>query len=128
MSRGYYVYVMCSKSGVPYIGSTNDLGCRVFGHRQGLAEGFTRKYRVTGLVYVEEFGRAADMVARERQFKGGTRRRKLALIHTQNLEMVDYARRTARDPSLRPRGSFAFGSGWPRRPPPFRMTGGSKER
>ena len=68
---------------------------------QAGVEGFTRKYRVTRLVYVEEFDRAADMVARERQFKGWTRRRKLALIHTQNPEMVDYARRTARDPSLR---------------------------
>jgi len=113
MSRGYYVYVMCSKSGVLYIGSTNDLERRSFEHKHGLVEGFTRKYRVTRLVYVEEFNRAADMIARERQFKGWTRRRKLALIHPQNPEMVDYARRTARDPSLRQ--------------PPFRMTGGSKE-
>jgi len=116
---------MCSKSGVLYIGSTNDLERRVFEHKQGLVEDFTRKYRMTPLAYVEEFDRAADMVARERQLKGWTRRRKLALIHIRNPEMVDYARRTARDPSLRPRGSFAFGSGWPQRPPPFRMTKGS---
>ena len=74
------------------------------------------------------YDRAADMVVRERQFKGWTRRRKLALIHTQNPEMADYARRTARNPSLRPRGSFAFDSGWPRRPPSFRMTEGVKGR
>jgi len=114
MSRSYYVYIMCGKSGVLYIGSTDDLERRVFEHRQGLVEGFTSKYRVTRLVYVEEFDRAADMVARERQLKGWTRRRKLALIHIRNPEMVDYARRTARDPSLRQ--------------PPFRMTGRSKER
>ncbi len=101
MSRNYYVYIMSSKSGVLYIGSTNDLERRVFEHKQGLVEGFTKKYKVTRLDYVEEFDRAADMVARERQLKGWTRSRKLALIHTQNPEMADYARRTARDPSLR---------------------------
>ena len=37
-----------------YIGSTNDLDRRVFEHKQGLIEGFTKKYRVTRLVYVEE--------------------------------------------------------------------------
>ena len=126
MSRTSYVYILRGKSGVLYIGSTNDLERRVFEHKQGLIEGFTRKYRVTRLVYVEEFDRAADMIARERRFKGWTGSRKPILIHTQNPEMVDYARRTARDPSLRPRGSFAFGSGWPRRPPSFRMTGGVK--
>ena len=109
MSRGYYVYIMCSEpalsevegSGVLYIGSTNDLERRVFEHKQGLVEGLTKKYRVTRLVYVEEFDRATDVVARERQLKGWTRSRKLALIHSQNPAMVDYARRTARDPSLR---------------------------
>ena len=97
----YYVYIMSSKSGVLYIGATNDLDRRVFEHKQGLIEGFTKKYRVTRLVYVERFDGPAEMVARERQLKGWTRRRKLALIHGQNPEMVDYARRTARDPSLR---------------------------
>ena len=110
MSHKYFVYVMSSKSGVLYIGSTNDLERRVFEHKQGLIEGFTKKYKVTRLVYVEEFDGPAEMVARERQLKGWTRRRKLELIHEQNPEMADYyARRTARDPSLRQ--------------PPLRMTG-----
>jgi putative endonuclease len=95
----YYVYIMSSKSGVLYIGATNHLDRRVFEHQQGLIEGFTKKYRVTRLVYVEQFARPAEMVARERQLKGWTRSRKLALIHSQNPDMVDYARRTARDPS-----------------------------
>ena len=98
---GYFVYIMSSKSGVLYIGATNDLERRVFEHKRGLIEGFTRKYRVTRLVYVEEFARASEMVARERQLKGWTRKRKLELIHSQNPGMNDYARRTARDPSLR---------------------------
>jgi putative endonuclease len=97
----YYIYIMSSKSGVLYIGATNDLERRVFEHKHGLNEGFTKKYRVTRLVYVEEFDRAEEMVARERQLKGWRRNRKLELIHRQNPEMVDYARRTARDPLLR---------------------------
>ena len=75
----YYVYIMSSKSGVLYIGATNDLDRRVFEHKQGLIEGFTRKYKVTRLVYVEQFARAAEMAARERQPKGWTRRKKLEL-------------------------------------------------
>ncbi|HTY55586.1 MAG TPA: GIY-YIG nuclease family protein [Candidatus Binataceae bacterium] len=101
MSRTHYVYIMSSKSGVLYVGSTNDLERRMFEHKHGLIEGFTKKYKVTRLVYVEEFRRAAEMIARERQLKGWTRSRKLALIHGQNPGMLDYARRTARDPSLR---------------------------
>ena len=100
-NRSYWVYIMSSKSGVLYIGSTSDLERRVFEHKQGLVEGFTKKYRVARLVYVEEFDGPAEMVARERELKGWTRRKRLALTHSQNPEMVDYARRTARDPSLR---------------------------
>jgi putative endonuclease len=92
MSRRYYVYIMSSKSGVLYIGSTNDLERRIFEHKHGLIEGFTKKYKVTRLVYVEEFGQAAEMIARERQLKGWSRNRKLDLIHDQNPAMLDYAR------------------------------------
>jgi putative endonuclease len=92
---------MSSKSGVLYIGATNDLDRRVLEHKQGLIEGFTKKYRVTRLVYFEELDRAAEMVERERQLKGWTRRRKLDLIHCQNPAMVDYVRRTAQVPALR---------------------------
>ena len=95
----YYVYIMSSKSGVLYIGSTNDLDYRVQQHKRGELGGFTKKYKVTRLVYVEEFDNPADMVSRERQLKGWTRARKLELIHTLNPEMIDYARKTARDPS-----------------------------
>jgi len=110
----YCVYIMNSKSGVLYIGATNDLDRRVFEHKQGLIEGFTKKYRVTRLIYAEEFDGPAELAARERRLKGWTRSRKLELIHSQNPEMVDCARRTARDPS--------------RRQPPLRMTKEAKGR
>ncbi len=81
MSRGYYVYIMSSKSGVLYIGSTSDLETRVLQHKRGTFEGFTKKYKVTRLVYFEEFAEPSSMVMRERQLKGWTRRKKLELIH-----------------------------------------------
>ena len=49
MSRKYHVYIMSSKSGVLYIGSTRDLDRRVFEHKQSLLDGFTKQYRVTRL-------------------------------------------------------------------------------
>ena len=70
MRRSYYVYIMSSKSGVLYIGSTNDLERRVFEHKHGLIEGFSKQYKVTRLVYVEEFAHSTEMVARERELKG----------------------------------------------------------
>jgi putative endonuclease len=100
MDHKFYVYVMSSKSGVLYIGSTDDLERRVYAHKHGLLAGFTKKYRCTRLVYAEEFGSPDAMVARERQLKGWRRAKKLSLIHAQNPEMVDYyARKTARGPS-----------------------------
>src|SRR5271163_77223 len=89
---------MNSKSGVLYIGATSDLDRRVFEHKSGLVEGFTKKYRVTRLTYVEEFDRAAEMVARARHLKRWTRRKKLERIQRQNREIVD-TRGTARGPS-----------------------------
>jgi putative endonuclease len=55
---------------VLYIGATNDLERCVFEHQQGLLKGFTKKYRVTRLIYFEQFDRPAEMVARERQLNG----------------------------------------------------------
>jgi putative endonuclease len=91
---------MSSKSGVLYIGSTDNLQRRVYEHKHGLFARFTKKYRCTRLIYVEEFDTPGSMVARERQLKGWSRGKKLALARAQNPEMVDHgARKTARDPS-----------------------------
>jgi putative endonuclease len=99
MRRKFYVYIMSSKSGVLYAGSTDDIDRRTYEHQHGLLDGFTRKYRCTRCVYVEEFENPSEMVARERQLKGWSRAKKLALIHSQNPLMVDYARKSARGPS-----------------------------
>ena len=51
----YSVYIIASKSRVIYIGMTNDLSRRVFEHKNGLMEGFTKQYRCHRLVYYESF-------------------------------------------------------------------------
>ena len=101
-NRTFYVYIMCSKSGVLYIGITNDLERRVNEHREGLTPGFTQGYRVRHLVYFEEFDRPSDAITREKEIKGWTRARKLDLIHSTNLAMEDLsASWRKQDPSLR---------------------------
>ena len=70
MMRTYWVYIMASLSRVLYTGVTNDVGRRVNEHKQGLIAGFTRRYRITRLVYFEEHGDIRDAIAREKQIKG----------------------------------------------------------
>ena len=82
--RAYYVYIMASRSRVLYTGVTNDLARRVHEHKQGLIAGFTSAYRITRLVYFEEFTDVRDAIAREKQIKGWVRARKIRLIEECN--------------------------------------------
>lgn len=84
MKKGY-VYLMTNKSNtVIYTGVTSDLLKRVFEHKEGLIEGFTKKYNVKKLVYYEIFENIEDAIAREKQIKAGSRKKKLALINSTN--------------------------------------------
>ena len=92
MAREYggYVYILASeRNGTLYIGVTNDLMRRVWEHREGLVEGFTRRYAVKRLVYIESFDRIEDAIAREKAMKKWNRLWKLDLIERQNPEWDD---------------------------------------
>ncbi|MBN2027910.1 MAG: GIY-YIG nuclease family protein [Actinobacteria bacterium] len=65
---------------VLYTGVTNNLLRRALEHKEGLIEGFTRKYNVKKLVYFEIFENIYDAILREKQIKGGSRRKKNDLI------------------------------------------------
>jgi putative endonuclease len=91
VTRVYCVYILASRSRVLYTGVTNDLARRVHEHKQGLIPGFTQTYRVTRLVYFEEFADIRDAIAREKQIKGWVRGRKLELIETRNPTWADLA-------------------------------------
>ena len=85
-----YVYILASKrNGTLYVGVTNDLLRRVAEHREGIADGFTRKYGVKMLVYYEEHLSIVDAIQREKTMKHWVRRWKLNAIEAANPEWRD---------------------------------------
>jgi putative endonuclease len=87
----YYVYILASRTRVLYIGVTGDLLRRMYQHRNGLVPGFTSRYSVDRLVYVESCSCSIDAIRREKQLKGWVRRRKIALIEEINPDWRDLA-------------------------------------
>ena len=87
---GFYVYILAScRNGTLYIGMTDDLARRVWEHRIGAVPGFTRKYGVDRLVYVEEYGSILEARAREHAMKRWRRAWKIALIEKDNPQWRD---------------------------------------
>ena len=85
-----YVYIMTNKSNrVLYTGVTSDLVGRVWHHRAGEREGFTKKYKVNRLVYYEGFEDIRYAIEREKQIKAGSRQKKIELVEKMNLEWKD---------------------------------------
>ncbi|HWA91834.1 MAG TPA: GIY-YIG nuclease family protein [Rhizomicrobium sp.] len=90
MSKTYFVYILASKrNGTLYIGVTNDLDRRIREHRDGVADGFTKKYGVTRLVYFEAFDDIHAAIHRETRLKKWKRQWKIDLIQTANVEWRD---------------------------------------
>jgi len=90
MPSGGYVYFMMNQGNtVIYTGVTSNLQKRVYEHKEGLQDGFTKTYNVHNLVYYEAFENIEDAICREKQIKAGSRRKKLKLIRTVNPEFQD---------------------------------------
>ena len=90
MDRQYYIYIMTNKRNtVIYTGVTNDLKRRAYEHKEKLAEGFTKKYNITKLVYYEVFEAVENAILREKQLKGGSRQKKIELANSMNEEWRD---------------------------------------
>ncbi len=88
--KNYYVYIMTNKyHTVLYTGVTNDLAKRAWQHREKATPGFTSRYNVVKLVYYEAFDDVRDAIAREKQIKGGSRRKKVDLVNSMNSEWRD---------------------------------------
>jgi putative endonuclease len=83
--RQFWVYILTSASGnAMYIGVTNNLENRVHERHTGSGSLFAKKYRVTRLVYAEEYDNPTEAIAREKQLKGWRRDRKNELVKTIN--------------------------------------------
>jgi len=89
--KEYYVYIMTNSVRTLYIGVTNDLMRRVFEHKEKLAEGFTKKYNITMLVYYETSSDVQAALAREKQLKSWRRSKKIAVIESSNPLWKDFS-------------------------------------
>jgi len=90
MHEGYYfTYIVASQSLTLYIGMTGNLMKRVFEHKRKLYEGFSATYHCNRLVWFERFVDPGNAIAREKQLKGWTRAKKIALIKRTNPTWID---------------------------------------
>jgi putative endonuclease len=87
---GGWVYLMTNRrNGILYVGVTSNLPRRVFEHREGLAEGFTKYHGLKGLVYIEQFDDIRCAIQREKTMKHWPRAWKVRLINGANPEWDD---------------------------------------
>jgi putative endonuclease len=89
----YFAYIVCSRSGTLYIGMTNNMCQRALQHKSGEIEGFASKYHCDRLVYYEGFDDVHKAIGREKQLKGWTRAKKIALIESKNPRWEDLAQK-----------------------------------
>lgn len=81
----YYVYIMATQNNkVIYTGVTNNIARRVFEHKNHVLKGFTARYNVNKLVYVEQFNDIEYAISAEKKIKGMVRAKKNALIESVN--------------------------------------------
>jgi putative endonuclease len=90
MTRGGFVYMMSNRpNGTLYVGVTSDLPRRAWEHREGVADGFTKRYGLKLLIWFEPHDDIRDAIAREKAIKHWTRAQKIRLIHEANREWRD---------------------------------------
>ncbi len=79
--RGGWVYILTNRpNGTLYVGVTSDLARRVWEHREGAAEGFSKRYGLKRLVYAERHDDIRSAIQREKTIKHWPRAWKVALI------------------------------------------------
>jgi putative endonuclease len=88
---------MASRSLTLYVGMTNGLRFRVWQHKRGEMDGFTKRYRINRLVYYEEYKYVNSAIARETELKKWNRTKKLTLIKSMNPTFIDLAEHWYKD-------------------------------
>jgi len=88
--KGGYVYIMTNKpQGTLYVGVTSNLARRVWEHREGVIDGFTRRYDLKRLAHYEFYGDIRHALQREKNLKHWPCLWKLALVQESNPEWSD---------------------------------------
>jgi len=89
--RKAYVYILTNiERTTIYTGVTSKLNQRIWDHKQGKGSKFTAKYKLTILIYAEEFDSISDAIAREKQLKAWRKKWKWELIQKSNPELIDW--------------------------------------
>ena len=90
MEKNGYIYFLASQNNQAiYVGVTSDLKKRIYEHKQKFVDGFTKQYNINKLVYYEVFSSITDAILREKQIKGGSRKKKTDLIRSANSTFKD---------------------------------------
>ena len=88
--KEYFVYIITNKKdGVLYIGRTEDAARRIYEHKNGFVNSFSKKYNLTKLVYLEKYNDALEAAQREKSMKAWKRAWKVQLIEGENPEWND---------------------------------------
>lgn len=92
MEKQCAVYIVTNlRNTVLYIGVTSNLPRRMFEHKEGLVDGFTKKYNCKKLVYYDVTDYMTSAIAREKELKGWKRSKKIKLIEEMNPMWNDLA-------------------------------------
>ncbi len=87
---GYFYIMSNAHNTVLYCGATDDLLRRIMEHKNEVySNSFTLRYNIHKLVYFESYSLIADAFAREKQIKGGSRKKKITLIESVNPDWKD---------------------------------------
>jgi putative endonuclease len=87
--RCYFVYILASLHGTLYVGLTDDMRRRMIQHKSDAFDGFTGKYKIDRLMYLETFTESRVAAHREQQIKKFRREKKIALFAESNPEWKD---------------------------------------
>jgi putative endonuclease len=98
--RMYYTYIVASRSHNFYVGITSEIEIRVRQHKEGRFDGYSKKYKCSRLVWFERHPCPEDAIAREKQLKGWSRVKKIALIERLNPAWVDLSEEWGRPTKL----------------------------
>ena len=88
--KSYYLYILCNKrNGTLYTGITSDLVRRIWQHKNGAIEGFTKRYGLKLLVHFEQYTDVKEAILREKRIKKWNRQWKIHLIEKDNPNWED---------------------------------------